>query len=46
MPNRVDLHDSLGLAGLRSRRIDDEHRLVYAVAPDEVTIISCRYHYQ
>jgi toxin YoeB len=34
------------LAGLRSRRIDDEHRLVYAVAPDEVTIISCRYHHQ
>jgi Txe/YoeB family toxin of toxin-antitoxin system len=33
------------LAGLRSRRIDDEHRLVYAVEPDEITIISCRYHY-
>ncbi|MCK9896314.1 Txe/YoeB family addiction module toxin [Frankia sp. AgB32] len=34
------------LAGLRSRRIDDEHRLVYAVEPGQVTIISCRYHYQ
>ncbi|MEV6924092.1 Txe/YoeB family addiction module toxin [Dactylosporangium sp. NPDC051485] len=34
------------LAGLRSRRINDAHRLVYAVAPGEVTIISCRYHYQ
>lgn len=34
------------LAGLRSRRIDDEHRLVYAVEPDEITIISCRYHYE
>lgn len=34
------------LAGLRSRRIDDEHRLVYAVDPDEITIFSCRYHYE
>lgn len=34
------------LAGLRSRRIDDEHRLVYAVEPNEITIISCRYHYK
>lgn len=34
------------LAGLRSRRIDDEHRLVYAVERDEITIISCRYHYE
>lgn len=31
---------------LRSRRIDDEHRLVYAVETNEVTIISCRYHYE
>jgi toxin YoeB len=34
------------LAGLRSRRIDDEHRLVYAVELDAITIISCRYHYE
>jgi toxin YoeB len=34
------------LVGLRSRRIDDEHRLVYAVEPGQITIISCRYHYQ
>ena len=34
------------LAGLRSRRIDEEHRLVYAIEPDELTIISCRYHYE
>lgn len=34
------------LAGLRARRIDDEHRLVYALAPDELTIIACRYHYE
>ncbi|MFF5079338.1 Txe/YoeB family addiction module toxin [Actinoplanes sp. NPDC000266] len=34
------------LAGLRSRRIDDEHRLIYAVEPKELTIISCRYQYE
>ena len=34
------------LAGLWSRRIDDEHRLVYAVEQDAITIISCRYHYE
>ncbi|WP_239381413.1 MULTISPECIES: Txe/YoeB family addiction module toxin [unclassified Frankia] len=34
------------LAGLRSRRIDDEHRLVYAIELSQITIISCRYHYQ
>jgi toxin YoeB len=34
------------LAGLRSRRIDDEHRLIYAIEPSQITIISCRYHYQ
>ncbi|SNQ51002.1 toxin of the YoeB-YefM toxin-antitoxin system [Frankia canadensis] len=34
------------LAGLRSRRIDDEHRLIYAVETSQITIISCRYRYQ
>jgi toxin YoeB len=34
------------LAGLRSRRIDDEHRLVYAVETAEIVVISCRYHYE
>jgi toxin YoeB len=34
------------LAGLRSRRIDDEHRLVHAVEPGHITVISCRYHYE
>ncbi|OBT13874.1 addiction module protein [Vibrio sp. UCD-FRSSP16_10] len=28
-----------------SRRIDDKNRLVYAVDNQEITIISCRYHY-
>ncbi|MDQ6986801.1 MAG: Txe/YoeB family addiction module toxin [Mariprofundaceae bacterium] len=34
------------LAGFWSRRIDDTHRLVYAVSDSHITIISCLYHYQ
>lgn len=34
-----------GLSGYWSRRITDEHRLVYKVVDDEVRIASCRYHY-
>ena len=33
------------LAGLWSRRIDREHRLVYRVEEQDVYIYSCRYHY-
>ncbi|MEI7501637.1 MAG: Txe/YoeB family addiction module toxin [Bacteroidota bacterium] len=33
------------LAGLWSRRIDREHRIVYKVINDELLIYSCRYHY-
>ncbi|MEM8523710.1 MAG: Txe/YoeB family addiction module toxin [Bacteroidota bacterium] len=33
------------LAGLWSRRIDREHRLVYAVEDEQLLIYSCRYHY-
>jgi toxin YoeB len=33
------------LAGYWSRRITDEHRLVYAATATEVTIIGCRHHY-
>jgi len=33
------------LAGLWSRRIDREHRLVYRVDEQDVYIYSCRYHY-
>ena len=33
------------LAGLWSRRIDREHRLVYRVEKSDVFIYSCRYHY-
>ena len=34
------------LQGFWSRRITDEHRLVYQMVGDEVRIASCRYHYQ
>lgn len=33
------------LTGFWSRRIDDTHRLVYAVTDEYLTIIACRYHY-
>ncbi len=31
--------------GFWSRRIDNEHRLIYAVRDDEIWIAKCRYHY-
>ena len=34
-----------GFQGYWSRRITDEHRLVYKVVGDEVRIAACRYHY-
>ena len=33
------------LAGCWSRRITDEHRVVYEVTDYSVVIISCKYHY-
>ncbi|MDR1256295.1 MAG: Txe/YoeB family addiction module toxin [Spirochaetaceae bacterium] len=33
------------LSGYWSRRITEEHRLVYSVADDMIRIISCNYHY-
>lgn len=33
------------LAGYWSRRINYEHRLVYAVEDHAVVILQCRYHY-
>ncbi|MFF0832031.1 MULTISPECIES: Txe/YoeB family addiction module toxin [unclassified Streptomyces] len=33
------------LSGYWSRRIDDEHRLVYRATDKEVVIIKARYHY-
>ena len=35
-----------GLSGCWSRRINQQHRLVYRVADNEILIISCRYHYK
>jgi toxin YoeB len=34
------------LSGYWSRRINDEHRLVYAVKDNDLLIIACRYHYE
>ncbi|MEV6852022.1 Txe/YoeB family addiction module toxin [Actinoplanes sp. NPDC051411] len=33
------------LSGLWSRRIDQEHRLVYRIKDGDVEIVACRYHY-
>ncbi|TDJ30926.1 MAG: Txe/YoeB family addiction module toxin [Gammaproteobacteria bacterium] len=32
-------------SGYWSRRIDREHRLVYKVKGDAITVVQCRYHY-
>ena len=34
------------LSGSWSRRIDDVHRLVYAIEKDQIILIACRYHYE
>jgi toxin YoeB len=34
-----------GLAGYWSRRIDEEHRLVYNVDETGLIVLQCRYHY-
>ena len=34
------------LKGYWSRRINDEHRLVYKLVDDEVHVATCRYHYE
>ena len=33
------------LAGCWSKRIDNEHRLVYQVFDDKIRLLACRYHY-
>jgi toxin YoeB len=33
------------LAGCWSRRIDEEHRLVYQVFDEKIRVLACRYHY-
>lgn len=32
-------------AGIWSRRIDEEHRLLYRIEEDEIQIVKCRFHY-
>ena len=34
-----------GFHGYWSRRITDEHRLIYKIIDDEIRIAACRYHY-
>ena len=34
------------LSGYWSRRITNEHRLVYKVTQNEVLFLSCKYHYE
>ena len=34
------------LAGCWSRRIDEEHRLIYLVDGDDLVILQARYHYE
>ncbi len=38
-PLKVDLK------GYWSRRINDEHRLVYKVTDAQIIIVACKYHY-
>ncbi len=33
------------LSGFWSRRITEEHRLVYQVSNNTLSIVACRYHY-
>lgn len=33
------------MKGYWSRRINEEHRLVYKVTNEEIIVIACRYHY-
>ena len=34
------------LSGYWSRRINDEHRLIYSATNTELIIIACRFHYK
>jgi len=34
------------LAGLWSRRINQEHRLIYRITAKEIIIYNCRFHYE
>ena len=41
-PERLRHHKN---PALYSRRIDQQHRLVYSVSGSTVTVIACRFHY-
>ncbi len=32
-------------SGFWSRKIDEEHRLIYRIVEDEIQIVKCRFHY-
>jgi toxin YoeB len=34
------------LSGLWSRRINQEHRLIYSITDTEIIIYNCRFHYK
>ena len=34
------------LSGYWSRRINDEHRLIYKITSQELIVIACRFHYK
>jgi toxin YoeB len=34
------------LKGLWSRRITDEHRLIYQITDEQIVIVQCRFHYE
>jgi toxin YoeB len=34
------------LTGCLSRRIDDEHRLVYMIDDEDLILLACRFHYE
>ncbi|WP_392405498.1 Txe/YoeB family addiction module toxin [Edwardsiella piscicida] len=41
-PERLRHHKN---PALYSRRIDQQHRLVYSVSGNTVTVVACRFHY-
>jgi toxin YoeB len=43
----IGKHEPLkhGLSGYWSRRIDDEHRIIYKIEDDALLLVQIRYHY-
>ncbi|WP_304528756.1 type II toxin-antitoxin system YoeB family toxin [Pseudonocardia sp. MH-G8] len=42
---RGDRETRTGFQGYWSRRVTDEHRIVYEIVEDEIRIAACRYRY-